>query len=89
MLLDFNSFHFHYLIKKFNEKSPFWNYKVLTSPQPHPFGKYVCIKVATWLYNPVGGAGASFYTILSMLYFRDPFSKIKKKENLLGWVGDG
>ena len=35
-------------------------------------------KGATGLYKPVGGAGASFCLILSMLHNRDPCFKIKK-----------
>ena len=36
----------------------------------------VNFKGSTWLYKPVGGAGASFCTILNMLHIT--FFKIKK-----------
>jgi len=36
----------------------------------------VYVKGATGLYTPVGGAGASYGTILSMLHIRDPIFKI-------------
>ena len=40
------------------------------------FATKVLFKGATWLYKPVGGAGASFCMILNMLHIRDPFLKL-------------
>ena len=39
---------------------------------------YELFKGATWLYKPVGSAGASLWIISNMLHIRDPFLKITK-----------